>query len=55
MAKPVISRIFDRLSESWVMSHVPWRYALVVPENRMSVELAAWIRKYFVAASVARG
>lgn len=40
---------------SWKISHVPVDQALIVLENRMVAEAAAWIRKYFVAASVARG
>lgn len=40
---------------NWVMSHCPEDQALIVLENRSSVEAAAWVRKYLIAASIARG
>lgn len=40
---------------SWVMSHCPVCHALVMLENRIRAEAAAWTRKYLVAASMARG
>lgn len=39
----------------WVMSHCPVCHALVMLANRTSVEAVAWVRKYLVAASMARG
>lgn len=38
-----------------MMSHCPVCHALVMLENRIRVEAAAWTRKYLVAASMARG
>lgn len=40
---------------SCMISHVPVDQAFIVLENRTVAEAAAWIRKYLVAASVARG
>lgn len=40
---------------SWVMSHCPVSWALIVLENRISAEAVAWTRKYLIAASTARG
>ena len=37
------------------MVHCPVVQALSVLESRIRVEAAVWVRKYFVAASVARG
>lgn len=39
----------------WVMSHCPMCHALVMLENRIKAEAVAWVRKYLVAASIARG
>lgn len=38
-----------------VMSHWPVIQAFVVPANRRSAEAVAWVKKYFVVASTARG
>ena len=38
-----------------MMSHWPVAQALVMLENSTRAEAAAWVRKYFVAASTARG
>lgn len=38
-----------------MMSHCPVNHALVMLENRTKVEAVAWVRKYLVAASMARG
>lgn len=40
---------------SWVISHCPVCHALVMLENSTRAEAAAWVRKYLVAASMARG
>lgn len=40
---------------SWAMSHCPVCQALVMLENRTRAEAADWVRKYLVAASMARG
>lgn len=40
---------------SWVISHCPVCHALVMLENKTRAEAAAWVRKYLVAASMARG
>lgn len=37
------------------MSHCPVYHALVMLENRIRAEAAAWTRKYLVAASIDRG
>lgn len=37
------------------MSHCPVYHALVMLENKTRAEAAAWVRKYLVAASMARG
>lgn len=37
------------------MSHCPVCHALVMLENRTRAEAAACVRKYLVAASIARG
>lgn len=37
------------------MSHCPVNQALVVLANRSMAAAAAWVRKYFVVASTARG
>lgn len=42
-------------SSSRVMPHSPVFQAFMVAENRMSADAVAWVRKYFVAASMARG
>lgn len=39
----------------WVMSHCPVCQALVMLENRTRAEAVAWVIKYLVAASMARG
>lgn len=38
-----------------VISHCPSVQAFMILENRMSVEAVACVRKYLVAASIARG
>lgn len=38
-----------------LMAHSPVYQALMRLENRSRAEAAAWVRKYFVAASMARG
>lgn len=40
---------------SCVISHCPVHHALVILENKTRAEAAAWVRKYLVAASMARG
>lgn len=35
--------------------HSPVCHALMRHENRIRAEAAAWVKKYFVAASMARG
>lgn len=40
---------------SWVISHCPVCHALVMLENSTRAEAAACVRKYLVAASMARG
>ena len=37
------------------MSHCPVCHALVMLENRSRAEAADWVKKYLVAASIARG
>lgn len=37
------------------MSHCPVSQALVLLANKSMAAAAAWVRKYFVAASIARG
>ena len=37
------------------MSHCPVNCALIVLEKRINAEAVAWMRKYLVAASIARG
>ena len=41
--------------ESWRMFHSPVIQALVVLANRIKAAAVAWVRKYLVAASTARG
>lgn len=55
MAMAVVSSRHDGGWVSWVMSHCPVAHALVMLENRTSVEAAACTRKYLVVASIARG
>lgn len=55
MAIAVVSRSWDGGWVSWVMSHCPVNHALVVLENSTNAEAAACVRKYLVAASMARG
>lgn len=38
-----------------MISHCPVCHALVMLENRTRAEAAAWVKKYLVAASMARG
>lgn len=37
------------------MDHSPDFQALIDAENKISADAEAWVRKYFVAASIARG
>lgn len=37
------------------MSHCPVSQALVTPANSIAAAAVAWVRKYFVLASIARG
>lgn len=53
-----IAAVNSRQEVGWficVMSHWPVAQALVMLENNTRAEAAAWVRKYFVAASTARG
>lgn len=53
-----IAAVSSRHEVGWlscVMSHWPVAQALVMLENRSRAEAAACVRKYFVAASTARG
>lgn len=47
--------VHEMLLDICVMFHCPSVQALVMLENRISVEAVACVRKYLVAASVARG
>lgn len=38
-----------------VRSHSPVSHAFMVEENKIRAEAEAWVRKYFVEASIARG
>lgn len=55
MAIAVVSRRLDRGWLSWVRSHCPEASALVMLEKSTRAEAAACVRKYLVAASMARG
>lgn len=55
MAKAVVRIVHEVLLDICVMSHWPSVQALIMLENRISVEAVACVRKYLVAASVARG
>lgn len=55
VARAIVSRMVAVGSVICVMSHVPVCHALVVLENSSIADAAACVRKYFVAASVARG
>lgn len=39
----------------WVIFHSPVSHALVIVANRIVAAAVAWMRKYLVAASTARG
>lgn len=55
MARAVVRIVHDVLFDICVISHWPSIQALIMLENRISVEAVACVRKYLVAASVARG
>lgn len=55
MARAVVRIVHEILLDICVMSHWPSVQALVMLENRISVEAVACVRKYLVAASIARG
>lgn len=55
MARAINSIVGVGCVVSWVISQVPVFHALIILENKMIDEAVAWIIKYFVAASVARG
>lgn len=38
-----------------LIAHSPVNQALIVLENKIMADAAAWVKKYFVAASMARG
>lgn len=38
-----------------LMPHSPVCHALIRAENKIRAEAVAWVKKYFVAASIARG
>lgn len=50
-----IEKVVTGKSERELMFHSPVCQALMRLENRIRAEAAAWVRKYFVAASMARG
>lgn len=41
--------------EESIMSHSPKTHELTIVENKIRAEAAACVKKYFVAASIARG
>lgn len=47
--------VHEILLDICVMSHWPSAHALIMLENRISDEAIACVRKYLVAASIARG
>ena len=55
IAIAAVSRRHDGGLVSWVMSHCPEDHALVMLEKSISAEAVACVRKYLVAASMARG
>lgn len=55
IAMAIIRSILAVGSEEFIISQVPVSHAFIVLENRITAEAAACVRKYFVAASVARG
>lgn len=55
IAIAAVNRMDDVGWVSWVMSHCPVDQALIMPENRSRAEAAACVRKYLIAASMARG
>lgn len=50
-----IDKIFTGKSVRELRFHSPVCHALIRLENKTKAEAAAWVRKYFVAASMARG
>lgn len=55
MARAINSMVGVGCVVSCVISQVPVCHALIILENKIMDEAIAWIIKYFVAASVARG
>lgn len=55
IAKAVVRMIHGMLLDICVISHCPSVQAFMVLENRISVEAVACVRKYLIAASIARG
>lgn len=55
IAIAMVRRTFAVGFGEFMISQVPISHAFVVLENRIIAEAAACVKKYFVAASVARG
>lgn len=55
MAKAVVRIMQEVLLDICVISHCPSVQAFIILENKISVEAVACVRKYLVAASIARG
>lgn len=54
-ARAVINIVLARGSDRSVMFHSPVIQAFVVLANRIIAAAVAWVKKYFVVASTARG
>lgn len=54
-ARAMMTAVVARGCESWRIFHSPVIQALVVLANRIRAAAVAWVRKYLVAASTARG
>lgn len=54
-ARAAINIVLERGSDRLLMLHSPVIQALVVLANRIIAAAVAWVRKYFVVASTARG
>lgn len=60
-ARPILSArarvimVVGKGCDIWRMSHCPVSHALVVAANSSMAAAVAWVRKYFVVASTARG
>lgn len=55
MASAIVSIIEGRWVCILIIVHSPVNHALIVDENKIRADADAWIKKYLVAASIARG